>query len=136
MTRQKKPKSRYRDLWGEANVITRIGAVAAALGVLVSSGYAVSAYTQSRAVETFGRWPWASKEMVEMIAQQTAYDVSVRQTSIQFEINRLKDKCARSCNQYESKALQNYIDEWQRNQRFIDAMRASRSAPMAAQVGR
>lgn len=120
-------------------MITKVAAMVGALALICTTAYAGYQFTQSQARETFGVWPWASKEQVEMIAQQTSYEVSVRQTSIQFEINRLRDKCARNCTQYEGKALQNYIDEWQRNQRYIEAMRANsarQSAPMASQVGR
>lgn len=112
-------------------MITKFAAVVGAIGVIATTSYAGYSYTQTAARETFGAWPWASKETVEMIAQQTSYEVSVRQTSIQFEINRLRDKCARNCTQYEGKALQNYIDEWQRNQRYIDAMRANTARQQA-----
>lgn len=98
------------------------GAIAAA--VIALAGLTKGAW--SIAEPFTGVPPWASQGVVQLLAGREEDRINIQQIQRQVEIDRLKQRCAIRCDQFDRRALQNLIEEWHREQKHLDQFRLRR----------
>ena len=110
-------------LFSRMTKIQRYAGVLASVGIATGVIYGGFTFARSSVKEQFGEWPYASKNVVDIVIDRTTRDINAQQISRQVQIDILKQKCAVRCESYDRKALENLIKQWQSEQKDLDRLR-------------
>lgn len=67
-----------------------------------------------------GKW---TETTVIVLAERTERQINSGQITRQVDIDRLKSRCAIRCDQFDRKALENLLKDWQDEQKELDKLR-------------
>ena len=134
MTRGKKSRL-LGQLWAEATTARKalagIAAIVVTLGAVVVAWGNISRWREDTYVQTYGARPHASaaqlselEQYTQVLAQFTQSELNARQVQRQLQIDELKARCAAGrCDARDRAALNNLLEQWQREQVQLDQLR-------------
>ena len=88
--------------------------------------FAVIAIASPYALAMLSWLPFAQKateSVVVVLVDRSERQINSAQITRQMDIERLKSRCAVQCDQFDRKALENLIRDWQEEQKDLDRLR-------------